>query len=360
MKSKTIILLLCFVNTMCFFLISCPGLFDNGSNIDEEKQCFELVFEVGSSGSWNYQFNLPLGIAVNSQGYIYVVDSGNNRIQKFDSTGVFMKSFGNAELSYPADIAISSDDSLYITDKGNHRVVKFNSSENYETEYVLDSETALPEGIDVSGNTIVIADTKTNHIKINDGSGWKELTQKDSTGDTPGIPETFLKVSDVSFDKSNINILYVIDKGYHRIIKYEHKNGDEFCKYTIAKTPANTDFIIGKSNGVNGIAGSEEGAFNSPRGITAYRSDFIFVADSLNNRIQQFKQVDGTFVELWEKDGFLQSSTGTDEISYPIGITIDDNKNVYVVESDKDRFKKFKYRDTKECNAKWGITPPSD
>ncbi len=37
----------------------------------------------GSHGTDNGQFNLPLGIAVDSSGNVYVADTGNYRIQKF-------------------------------------------------------------------------------------------------------------------------------------------------------------------------------------------------------------------------------------------------------------------------------------
>jgi tripartite motif-containing protein 71 len=50
----------------------------------------------GSPGSGPGQFNNPNGIAVDSLGMVYVSDTDNNRIQKFDSNGKFIINWGSA------------------------------------------------------------------------------------------------------------------------------------------------------------------------------------------------------------------------------------------------------------------------
>ncbi len=57
------------------------------------------------------QFNTINGIAIGKSGYVYVVDSFNNRIQKFDSNGGFIKKWGTngtarGEFKIPTDISI--------------------------------------------------------------------------------------------------------------------------------------------------------------------------------------------------------------------------------------------------------------
>ncbi|CAF5216614.1 unnamed protein product, partial [Rotaria magnacalcarata] len=37
----------------------------------------------GVSGLWSYQFNLPTSISFDQYGYMYIMDSGNNRIQRW-------------------------------------------------------------------------------------------------------------------------------------------------------------------------------------------------------------------------------------------------------------------------------------
>jgi len=58
-----------------------------------------------------------------------VVDSGNNRIQIFNQIGNYITSWGckgTDEGQFdPRDIAIDSNGFVYIIDTGNHRVQKF-------------------------------------------------------------------------------------------------------------------------------------------------------------------------------------------------------------------------------------------
>ena len=49
----------------------------------------------GSLGAANGQFNHPEGITVDKLGHVYVVDLGNDRIEKFDSNGKFITAWGS-------------------------------------------------------------------------------------------------------------------------------------------------------------------------------------------------------------------------------------------------------------------------
>ncbi|MGH9988664.1 MAG: hypothetical protein ACRD8W_32440, partial [Nitrososphaeraceae archaeon] len=50
----------------------------------------------GSVGSNPGQFNNPAGIVLDPKGYVFVVDSNNDRIQKFTSNGTFVDEWGTA------------------------------------------------------------------------------------------------------------------------------------------------------------------------------------------------------------------------------------------------------------------------
>ena len=84
----------------------------------------------GSSGDGDGQFNRPWGITIDTGGDIYVADWGNNRVQKFSPDGTYLLSFGSdpqsgGDLDHPCDVAVDSDGDVYVTDWGNHRVQIF-------------------------------------------------------------------------------------------------------------------------------------------------------------------------------------------------------------------------------------------
>jgi|GEM_PF-6797232 len=84
----------------------------------------------GTQGSGDGQFSLPRGVALGSDGSIYVTDGDNNRIQKFTPEGVFVSKWGtwgtsDGEFNEPIGIAVASDGSVYVADTSNHRIQKF-------------------------------------------------------------------------------------------------------------------------------------------------------------------------------------------------------------------------------------------
>ena len=86
------------------------------------------------------QFYFPSGIAIGSEDSVYLVDKGNYRVQKFDSSGNFIKKWGNrgssnGEFEWPEDVAIGTDGFVYVVDKDNRRIQKFDSNGNFITKW---------------------------------------------------------------------------------------------------------------------------------------------------------------------------------------------------------------------------------
>jgi DNA-binding beta-propeller fold protein YncE len=83
------------------------------------------------TGSLNYHFRLPTGVAVSEDGKIYVVDSKHGEIKVLAQSGEFQFKFGengNAEgqLNLPEGITLDSSGNVYVCDSMNGRIQKFN------------------------------------------------------------------------------------------------------------------------------------------------------------------------------------------------------------------------------------------
>ncbi|UCF78725.1 MAG: NHL repeat-containing protein [Candidatus Eiseniibacteriota bacterium] len=88
-------------------------------------------FSFGSSGQSPGQFRSPSSVSIDSFGNLLIADTGNNRIQKFDSSGLFLSEFGGlgtggGGLNGPTD-AVENALSIYVVDSRNERVLEYDT-----------------------------------------------------------------------------------------------------------------------------------------------------------------------------------------------------------------------------------------
>jgi DNA-binding beta-propeller fold protein YncE len=79
------------------------------------------LFDFGTRGSGDGEFNLPRDIAITPEGRLYVVDSGNFRVQVFDRDGKFIRAFGSlgrqfGNFARPREVAVDRQGVVYVSD----------------------------------------------------------------------------------------------------------------------------------------------------------------------------------------------------------------------------------------------------
>jgi len=108
----------------------------------------------GLEGEENQLFHQPMDIIADEDGNIYVLDSGNYRIQKFDKDGNYIltigrKGQGPGEILTSMDIELDSHGNILVFDIMNNRITRFDSQGNFIDSFnlkftayhgVLDSE----------------------------------------------------------------------------------------------------------------------------------------------------------------------------------------------------------------------------
>ncbi len=85
---------------------------------------------VGRKGDGAGDFSLPKGVAVDSEGHLYVVDAQFENIQIFNSEGQILMAFGEegrgpGQFWLPAGLAIDGQDRIWVADSGNRRIQVF-------------------------------------------------------------------------------------------------------------------------------------------------------------------------------------------------------------------------------------------
>src|SRR5204862_344248 len=99
-----------------------------------------FILKFGGTGSADGQLLTPRGMATDASNNVYVADNGNNRIQKFNSTGGFITKWGsagagNGQFSSPAGISVNSSGTVFVADSGNNRIQSFSSTGTFNEAF---------------------------------------------------------------------------------------------------------------------------------------------------------------------------------------------------------------------------------
>jgi sugar lactone lactonase YvrE len=74
-------------------------------------------------GVWSYQFNSPTAISFDPQGYMYILDYGNDRVQKWLPGAAYGVTVLATPLNNPIGMQFDLSGNIVITDTSNHRIV---------------------------------------------------------------------------------------------------------------------------------------------------------------------------------------------------------------------------------------------
>ncbi len=163
-----------------------------------------------------YQLKLPLNCYVDKNDFIYIVDIKLQKIVVFDNNKEYVTSFGKKENQKPTDVFIQGG-KIWVVDSGNHRVNVYDK-ETYEFDFYFpkseqDDKSYLfkPTNIFVSKNKVYITDMAGSNVKIYTLKG-EYLNSVGKYGDRIG---DFVRPKGVAVDKEDN--LYVVDASFENV-----------------------------------------------------------------------------------------------------------------------------------------------
>jgi tripartite motif-containing protein 71 len=268
--------------------------------------------QFGTAGSEAGQLKEPRGTAIASNGNVYVLDSGNSRIDEFSPTGTFQETFGwgvsdgkaefevckasckagiagsgNGQLKAPYALAVDSKGDLWVADTGNDRVQEFNSKNEYVSQF------------------------------------GKEGTAEGQFKEPKGIAVTAS------------GELFVSDAANDRIEKFNEK-GEFQAAFGWGVSNGEAKAETCTSGCKAGIAGSGAGQLSTPRGLTATATGKLWVADEGNNRIEEFSESGGYITTAGS------TGSGSGQFKEPNAITSEASTgNLWVSDSGNDRLQQL-------------------
>jgi putative cell wall-binding protein/sugar lactone lactonase YvrE len=232
----------------------------------------------GGAGSGEGEFTNPRGVCVDRVGRVWVADTGNDRIQRFDWDGDFVSEFGESGTDYldfdePHDVAVAWDGTVWVSDYQNNRVQRI---ARFGGEQII--------GKDVGGVPVP--------------------SSAEGGFDGP-----------MGIDVDKDGNVYVADSQNHRVQKFDSEGA----------------FVDawGKKTGGFPDSGSGDGEFLIANNAQVDPRGDVFATDLGNTRVQKLDS-DGTY--LTEFDGFL---------SQPTGAAPDLYRGVYAVDNGPDTLTRY-------------------
>lgn len=297
----------------------------------------------------------PGGVAIDSQGRLYISDGGNNRVRMVSNGNIttvagtvspgYTGDGGPATSAYldsPGGVAIDSSGNLYIADTLNALVRKVSSgtistvagsitdTNNPNTTGpgyggdggpATSAQLLAPSGVAVdSYGNLFIADQGNNVIR--------EVSNGNIVTFGSDNPNALKLKTPAGVAIDSLGNLFIADKGNHRIVKV---------------TPDGTWTVIA-GNGTSGFSGDNGAATKAmlsfPSAVAVDSAGQIYIADSLNSRIRLVSTsgvittIAGTGRPAYSGDGGPATSAALYD---PPGIAVDAGGNVYVADANNER-----------------------
>lgn len=285
----------------------------------------EFVSSVGGEGVG--RLSDPTDLATDSEGNVWVADTGHDRVQQFSAEGEFLQQFGftgagNGQFKEPQGIAVDPEGDIWVLDSGNGRVQEFESDGSFIRKWnvpVGEFGTSLTAGIAVDAvGDVWLVGWLVESIEVEiEGFTVAKLTEEGElifkTGEFGSGNGEFEGPGSIAADTEG-NVV-IADTGNNRVQELNGEGGF-IRKY--------------------GEGGSGNGQLEAPRGIAVDSEDRVWVADTGNNRAQRFSPkgaYQAQFGEAGINDGKFAS---------PQGIAVGTEGKIWVADTGNDRVQEWK------------------
>ncbi len=341
--------------------------------------------------------DMPKGVTIDASFNLYVAQQNNNRVVRYanahtasngsSASAVFGQpnetSFtannggrSASRMSVPIGVAVDIAGNLFVAEQGNHRVMRFANASTATTGAAAnlvygqpDFTSAPTAGVSNMYNPQLIAVDPLGNLYVGDYGANRILIFANGTSATMNnpTPSSVLGQGNLNSGTANASFegalntptsiavdnttgkIFVAETGNNRVVRYSSVQA--------LLTGGTPEAVLGQSvSSGAGTANQGMGAFNngaytpsassmsSPNSIVLDNAGNLYVADASNNRVLRFANAltastGASASAVFGQAGFTTNGTGTSlsSMNLPYGVTVDASGNLYIADAGNNR-----------------------
>ncbi|MDO5295664.1 MAG: NHL repeat-containing protein [bacterium] len=247
---------------------------------------------------------------------IWISDSGNGRIvymkdingNDFYSLGSAGRDIGN--FLNPEQVWVDVEGKIYIADRDNNRVIRVDDVRGYN--WTEKTGFSSPRGVAMHGKRFIVSDTGNNRILIYDKFEAEQpmVTLKDERISDPGY-------------------LWLDEEGNIYVCCGDYPPGGRIVRIPHDLTVPPAEWKVYEGQGLSGNSFAP--------GQICITDDGLYITDTATQRLIRVHDIKGR--NVWEMGTY---GNGVNEFIDPMGMSQDEEGNIYVVDSNNDRIVRMK------------------
>ena len=245
----------------------------------------KVVQRLGRRGTEPGELLLPEGAFIAADRTVWVSDSGNHRLQRFDRTGKSRQVVGDlgrfGHFSQPSGIAPGPDGRIYVADTGQDRIVVLDRRGRAVAAWgesgAAPGQLSRPHGVAVSrdGTRVYVIDLVLPRIQVFTSEG--RFIEGTPEGDRAIVNATAIATATTT---AGDEAVYLTDETLGRVTKFSRD--------------------LRPLTAWGGPHGSAPGSFYNPQGVAVDRTERVWVVDYGNHRGETFTS-SGRFLFAFEE-----------------------------------------------------------
>lgn len=306
---------MCFKFRVIYLVLVAFLVSDNFAQQTIDSVYATVLGSFGEEGDGPSQFQQPMAITVDPNGNIYIADTGNNRIQKFNRQGQFQTMVGGfgwnrEQFQRPMDVCADNGLDVFVADYENRRIERYDKDLNwigtFHTDPTSEEKLAMgfPVGISLSihGDLFITDGENKRVLKLNTlrepvlsfgdfdwGAGYLLAPCKVTVLKDDRVFVTDQQIGQIVIYDYFGNFIQTIGQG---LLKEPFGLGFDPTQSLIFVTDIANDQVfvidsVGRFLGIIGSWGKKLGAFDNPTDAAVFQN-ILYVTESGNHRVQVF------------------------------------------------------------------------